>query len=313
MGRRGIIVAWGDSDAGGPFTYRARFLTRDALLVGDEFTVAAPSSAGNLTSTFALSSYANGIGSTIAFAYPRVTQNPNGEDIVAGVYARRYGFDPESPTRGSEFRVGSGPALLDLDVNVDPSGHFAVAWVETTRVHLHTRLYNADAVALTRDERFRFDTIGSPDLSEIVVAATATGGFLVKFQADIRSGNPSLTRMQEFAGPADARPSCMRFIAQTIGTNGADVIHGGGFNEAADDDVIHGLGGNDWINAHSGFDVVCGGGGADVIYGAADADLLSGGSGDDVVDGGTGWDVCHGDGHVNADTAVQCETIVTVP
>jgi hypothetical protein len=41
--------------------------------------------------------------------------------------------------------------------------------------------------------------------------------------------------------------------------------------------------------------------------------MLSGGTDDDVLDGGDGWDQCNGDGHTNADSAVQCEGVASVP
>ena len=59
----------------------------------------------------------------------------------------------------------------------------------------------------------------------------------------------------------------------------------------ADDDVLHGGGGNDTVGSKGGNDQVYGDAGDDIVFGGAGNDLLSGGSGSDRLNGGTGFDV----------------------
>lgn len=65
------------------------------------------------------------------------------------------------------------------------------------------------------------------------------------------------------------------------GTNGADWLWGDD-----DDNVIHGLGGNDNIYGRYGNDSLYGDAGNDVIRGADHNDLIEGGAGSDVLTGG---------------------------
>ena len=59
----------------------------------------------------------------------------------------------------------------------------------------------------------------------------------------------------------------------------------------ADDDIIHGGGGNDTVGSKGGDDQIYGDAGDDIVFGGAGNDLLSGGSGSDRLNGGTGFDV----------------------
>ncbi|MEG0225067.1 MAG: calcium-binding protein, partial [Comamonas sp.] len=59
----------------------------------------------------------------------------------------------------------------------------------------------------------------------------------------------------------------------------------------ADDDIIHGGGGNDTVGSKGGDDKIYGDAGDDIVFGGAGNDLLSGGSGSDRLNGGTGYDV----------------------
>ena len=59
----------------------------------------------------------------------------------------------------------------------------------------------------------------------------------------------------------------------------------------ADDDVLHGGGGNDTVGSKGGNDQIYGDAGDDIVFGGAGNDLLSGGSGSDRLNGGTGFDV----------------------
>ena len=58
----------------------------------------------------------------------------------------------------------------------------------------------------------------------------------------------------------------------------------------ADDDVLHGGGGNDTVGSLGGNDQAFGDAGDDIVFGGTGNDTLSGGSGNDRLDGGLGWD-----------------------
>lgn len=58
----------------------------------------------------------------------------------------------------------------------------------------------------------------------------------------------------------------------------------------ADDDLLHGGGGNDIVGSLGGNDQAFGDAGDDVVFGGSGNDRLSGGSGNDRLDGGLGWD-----------------------
>ena len=59
----------------------------------------------------------------------------------------------------------------------------------------------------------------------------------------------------------------------------------------AEDDIIHGGGGNDTVGSKGGNDQIYGDAGDDIVFGGAGNDLLSGGTGSDLLNGGTGFDV----------------------
>ena len=64
----------------------------------------------------------------------------------------------------------------------------------------------------------------------------------------------------------------------------------------ADDDVIHGGGGNDTIGSLGGADQLFGDAGDDVVFGGDGNDMLSGGEGSDHLNGGTGFDAAQQEG-----------------
>jgi Ca2+-binding RTX toxin-like protein len=51
--------------------------------------------------------------------------------------------------------------------------------------------------------------------------------------------------------------------------------------------------------------------GSDQLFGLAGDDVLAGGAGDDALDGGSDIDECRGD--EGTDSAVNCETVESVP
>lgn len=78
------------------------------------------------------------------------------------------------------------------------------------------------------------------------------------------------------------------------GTNGGDVIYGGGgsdtINAGGGNDTIYGGSGNDSIDGNGDLDTLLGGSGIDTIKGANDDDRIIGGYGADILDGGNGAD-----------------------
>ena len=79
-------------------------------------------------------------------------------------------------------------------------------------------------------------------------------------------------------------------FTETVGTNGDDVLQGGGENND-----IRGLDGDDVITGNNGADYIHGGNDDDVINGQGGNDFLVGGDGDDVINGGEGNDFIYGD------------------
>ncbi|MEG1767837.1 MAG: hypothetical protein RR311_05205 [Comamonas sp.] len=79
-----------------------------------------------------------------------------------------------------------------------------------------------------------------------------------------------------------------------IGGAGQNYAAGDGKSQwivlGADDDILHGGGGNDTVGSLGGNDQVYGDAGDDIVFGGAGHDTLSGGAGNDRVDGGLGWD-----------------------
>lgn len=59
--------------------------------------------------------------------------------------------------------------------------------------------------------------------------------------------------------------------------------------------------------------VLQGRGGDDDLDGAGGDDIVRGDWGDDSLDGGPGNDQCHGDDHLVADTAANCESVFGIP
>lgn len=79
-----------------------------------------------------------------------------------------------------------------------------------------------------------------------------------------------------------------------VGAGGDDVLHGLGGDDfiqgAAGADVIYGDDGNDDLRADAGADQLWGGAGNDILSGGDGADTLNGGAGNDVIEGGAGND-----------------------
>jgi hypothetical protein len=96
------------------------------------------------------------------------------------------------------------------------------------------------------------------------------------------------------------QPATIVSNGNIVGTNGDDVIVGGGNAQAIDggagNDVICGKGGDDNIRGGSGNDKIDGGGGDDKIYGEGGNDQIHGGDGNDRMDGGDGSDQIDGEG-----------------
>jgi hypothetical protein len=111
---------------------------------------------------------------------------------------------------------------------------------------------------------------------------------------------------------------CNNRVTTMVGTVNADDMTG-----TPGLDIISGLGGNDIISGLDGNDLICAGGGADVLYGGTGNDVMNGEAGNDKLFGNRGDDRLNGgpdvdrcDGGVNStagDTAVACETVITVP
>src|SRR6056297_3302163 len=78
----------------------------------------------------------------------------------------------------------------------------------------------------------------------------------------------------------NGRESSLSSETITLGTTGNDTIDR---SSATTQDVIHGFGGSDTIDAGDGNDTIYGGDGADTIIGGAGADHIDGGAGDDTL------------------------------
>lgn len=84
-----------------------------------------------------------------------------------------------------------------------------------------------------------------------------------------------------------------------VGTDGNDIIEGGGKNDTLSggdgDDQLYGYDGNDILSGDGGDDVIKAGNGDDILYGGAGNDSLRGGLGNDIFYGGDGNDRQYGD------------------
>ena len=139
------------------------------------------------------------------------------------------------------------------------------------------------------------------DDSGSAVAIQRSNGRIVV--AGSAAGNVALARYHAFA--------CNGANVTILGTNGSDTITTVGGKP----DVIHGLGGNDTINAAGGDDFLCGGDGSSTLNGGPGNDVLIAGFGTDHLNGDDGNDICTGSnlGVVfdPPDTFNGCETVNT--
>ncbi|MEW6330871.1 MAG: hypothetical protein AB1560_05355 [Pseudomonadota bacterium] len=101
----------------------------------------------------------------------------------------------------------------------------------------------------------------------------------------------------------NVRLACLGQVVTKRGTSGSDGTSSKRFAGGSNADVIHTLGGDDWIDGKGGNDTLCGGAGNDNINGSGGADTLSGGAGTDTCNGGSGTDSADG----------SCETVNSVP
>jgi VCBS repeat-containing protein len=114
----------------------------------------------------------------------------------------------------------------------------------------------------------------------------------VSYEDSLQAVNYSLAGA--FVATGDAAGDVLNGITRLTGTDFNDRLGG---NSSVN--IIHGLGGNDLIEANigggeffgdTGNDTLIGGNGRDYLYGGADSDALSGGRDGDVIDGGAGDD-----------------------
>ena len=129
----------------------------------------------------------------------------------------------------------------------------------------------------------------------------------------------------------DLKPPQCASISLTVvlpisaaGTGASALVLGTAANETnssgGGSDCVLGGGGADTLSGGSGVDILLGGPGNDTLNGGNGNDLLFGGDGDDVLngqnnndalDGGNGTDTCNGGS--GTDTAVNCETLISIP
>lgn len=92
------------------------------------------------------------------------------------------------------------------------------------------------------------------------------------------------------------------------GAGGSDTIKGGGGDDTlkggAGDDVLNGGAGDDRLNGGIGNDKLTGGLGSDKISGSVGDDTLIGGTGDDTLSGGSGEDSFVFNGESDGDTVI---------
>jgi len=277
---------------------------------GDRF----PVSTTGVTGDPGVPAVAMADGGSFAVAFDRSLTEPNSNTVWLGIFGRR--FDASGAPLGGEFRASAfGRAAYrgEVDIDMDNDGDFVVAWIAQDAVNdstnLHARLYAASGTPLMRDRSYGFGHVGPRNEK---VAMDAVGNFVatwVHYSEDPNdTGFGPNIFVQHFAGPDDTRPGCSGFIAGIVGTVGNDSLQG-----TSGDDVIQGLDGNDILKGGGGADIICGGPGDDQIFGESGRDHLLGGPGDDVLDGGGDKDLCNGNRQTNADTALDCETVLQVP
>jgi Ca2+-binding RTX toxin-like protein len=197
---------------------------------------------------------------------------------------------------------------LRLDLDMNAAGDLAFAWQSTDTDEPispwpHTRLYAAGGSAVTAERSLPFEDPSGIGPRGPALAMNADGSYIFAWPQGFLD-----ILAQRVAGPQDTQPACSIYVATDVGTNSADTITG-----TAGDDVIQAREGSDWVDGAGGDDILCGGGDGDQLYGSGGADQLFGGKGDDVLDGGPGTDTCDGREHDNADTALNCETVIDVP
>jgi hypothetical protein len=247
-------------------------------------------------------------------AFNRYVIDPSVGVVSLGIYGRRFGATG-APLAGEFLASSTGRSTYrgEVGVAMDADGDFVVAWIERQpgfgQTDLHSRLYAASGTPITTDRAYGFDH-ANPRFER--VAMDAVGNYVATWEHSSEgpggAGVSENIYVQHFAGPDDTRAGCAAFIAGIVGTAANDSLQGTGA-----DDVVAALGGNDVVTGGGGNDLVCGGAGNDQLFGEAGLDQLRGGAGDDVLDGGDDDDTCNGNGEVNADTALQCETVLQVP
>jgi uncharacterized repeat protein (TIGR01451 family) len=152
------------------------------------------------------------------------------------------------------------------------------------------------------------DSLGSGQGADITITATAaaepifdtiaglTGNITVS--AAVSANETDTVQANDTASVDTAvMLACQGKLVTRRGTSGADGTSKSRFTGGSGADVIHTLGGNDWIDGKNGDDTICGG--------AGDDDLL-GGAGNDGISGGSGFDTCNGGSGTNA-TDGSCE------
>ncbi len=202
-----------------------------------------------------------------------------------------------------QVSVPVGMALQTQGMPAPMTGAAALAEL-TLRIE---RSAGGDAELTNNAQAFLASVNPSVPLTIQTITVTAGAGFDPDVPLVINGSAIARDGMQAVILDASALPDSttiqvdnVDFLAvvgavRIIGGAGQNMASGDGAAQyivlGADDDIIHGGGGNDTVGSKGGNDQVYGDVGDDIVFGGAGNDLLSGGTGSDRLNGGTGFDV----------------------
>jgi len=216
-------------------------------------------------------------------------------------------FSASGTTIGAEFDVGGtrGSQKFQPDITSLKDGGMIVVWEtlggDGSGYGIYGQRFSADGTKI--GESFDVNGTTTSDQKHATVVGLKNGGFVVSWQSDQQDGDAWGIYAQQYAaqtfGTANNNVMTGSKGANWIGgLDGNDNIHGKGGMDSlyggSGKDTLFGDIGKDRLYGEEGRDRLVGGAGNDQLFGGELKDVLLGGKGQDRLNGGEGQDILSG-------------------
>ncbi|NIX75194.1 cadherin-like domain-containing protein [Microvirga terricola] len=239
------------------------------------------------------------VGNNTVADIPLVQGNSGGPLLLAQLPVG-FGLEVTGPTAPKDVNSALADILLEINAHTDANSSDRGSLRSGASSFLQSLPGHTDLLVQTIVPTTSGAAPGAPLVISGNPSATGVATALVVDTRNLPSGSSIQLQNVEFAAVIGA--------IKITGGDGAQFVWGDSANQymvlGADDDTLHGgggndyvgsLGGNDMLYGDAGNDTVSGGIGNDLLFGGEGLDQLLGGDGNDHLNGGMGQDRMAGD------------------